>query len=472
MSLGAPGRSRMPEDGINDKQDEANLLPRRHGDACMDALSRVLASQAFAKSARLSSFLRYVCTASLEGRATVLREQHIGIEVFGRPEHFNPAEDTIVRTTARLLRQRLAQYYEVEGRSDEIRIAIPLGAYVPVFVSSTRAPAADAAIDRADIDEASPVNSPNEEVDASVPDSTRDPTFRSRLHASVLWLRKQNRLLGAATTLAAVVGLACVATWSSSFVSTSPHSSTAVFWATLFSADRDTLLVTADTGLVMYRLETGREVKLEDYIAKRLGADEESVGADNVTRFRQRRYTAMSSVMLAAELGKLATVAPQRFHVRFARDLLLGDLKRSNAIIVGVEQSNPWWGLFRNQLNFHIDWDRVSGKFLIRNDRPLAAEQASYEFSKDDPGKRGFASIAYTRSLGGDGHTLLIGGTTSAGTDAAIEFLLNPAYMEPLLKQARLPDGSVAGFEVLLQCVLQGDGNTDIQVLGLRTKRS
>ena len=67
---------------------------------------------------------------------------------------------------------------------------------------------------------------------------------------------------------------------------------------------------------------------------------------------------------------------------------------------------------------------------------------------------------------------LLIGGTTSAGTDAAIEFLLNPAYMDPLLKQARLPDGSVAGFEVLLQCVLQGDGNTDIQVLGLRTKRS
>jgi hypothetical protein len=462
----------MPEDEIIEKQNEANVLPRLQGDVCTEALSRVLASQAFAKSARLSSFLRYICTASLEGKASLLREQHIGVEVFGRPEHFNPAEDTIVRTTARLLRQRLAQYYEVEGNADELRIAIPLGAYVPVFVSRARAPAADADIDRADSDETAPVNSLNDEVEAPAADSSREPKFRLQLQATILWLRKRNMLVGAATILAAVLGLAGVASWSSLFAGTASHSSTDVFWSTLFSADRDTLLVTADTGLVMYRLETHREVALEDYIAKRLGADEESIGADNVARFRQRRYTAMSSVMLAAELGKLASVAPQRFRVRFARDLLLGDLKRSNAIIVGVEQSNPWWGLFRNQLNFHIDWDQVSGKFLIRNDRPLAAEKASYEFSKDDPGKRGFASIAYTRSLGGDGHTLLIGGTTSAGTEAAIEFLLNPAYMEPLLKQARLPDGSVAGFEVLLQCVLQGDGNTDIQVLGLRTKRS
>jgi hypothetical protein len=237
-------------------------------------------------------------------------------------------------------------------------------------------------------------------------------------------------------------------------------------------ADRDTLFVVPDTGLVLYQLETRRAVTQDEYFASRVGENAVPAEPDRVAHFRARRYTGMSSVQLAAELGKRATAAPGRFHVRFARDLVLVDLKRANVIVGGVAQANPWWELFRPQMNFHIDWDpRNPGRFLIRNDHPRTGEQATYAFEIDDPHKRGFATIAYTHGLGGDGRALLLGGTTSAGTEAAIEFLLNPAYIEPVLRQATRPDGSIGDFEVLLQCVLQANGSTDIQVVGVRTRR-
>ena len=183
---------------------------------------------------------------------------------------------------------------------------------------------------------------------------------------------------------------------------------------------------------------------------------------------RDSRYTGMSSVTLAAELGKLASAAPQRYHVRFSRDVKLADLKHDNTILVGVESSNPWWALYRNQFNFHIDWDSETGDFLILNDQPRNGERARYPFSARDPARRGYALIGFKRNLSGDGHTLLIGGTTSAGTDAAIEFMMNPAQLAPLIRQAQRADGGIGAFEVLLQCVLQANGSTDIAVLGTR----
>lgn len=418
---------------------ESCLTPPQPREACLDALARVLASQSFAKSARLSSFLRHVCTTTVEGHAAALCEQQIGVAVFGRPEHFNPADDTIVRTTARLLRQRLAQYYAEEGSADPLRIVIPRGAYVPVFVLASAAASTE--------EEPAPAV----EQPAAPPLRGPGPARRGR------WLA-----LGAAALLALAV-LGGGAAW----LGMRSQPGVSAFWSALLPADRDALLVVADTGLVLYQLETRSEVSLESYAAKRVG--EPTVASDQVhlEHFRARRYTGMSSVQLAAELGKHATVAPQRLHLRFARDLQLGDLKRANVILLGVAQANPWWELYRGQLDFHIDWNpQQPDQFSIRNDHPGHREAVGYAFHIGDPQRRGFSTIAYTRGLGGDGHALLIGGTTSAGTEAAIEFLVDPGRLAPLLKQATLADGTLGSFEILLQCVLQANGSTDVHVLG------
>jgi len=81
----------------------------------------------------LCRFLRFIVEETLAGRASGIKEQVLGLEVFDRGQDFNPRLDPIVRVQARNLRSRMAKYYEGPGRSDPIRIELPKGTYIPVF---------------------------------------------------------------------------------------------------------------------------------------------------------------------------------------------------------------------------------------------------------------------------------------------------------------------------------------------------
>ncbi|MCB1019217.1 MAG: PD40 domain-containing protein [Acidobacteria bacterium] len=102
------------------------------------ALDRLLSSGRFVSSERSSQFLRHIVESALDGRGDELKEYSIGLAVFGRPPSFDPRIDTIVRVQARRLRQRLSDYYDGEGKSDPVRIALPTGSYVPEFQARTQ----------------------------------------------------------------------------------------------------------------------------------------------------------------------------------------------------------------------------------------------------------------------------------------------------------------------------------------------
>ncbi len=117
-------------------------------------VERILKSHGFAKSPRLSSFLTYICTCALEGRSEDAQEQQIGIHVFGRSPAYNPSEDSVVRSQARLIRQKLEEYFEDEGRNEPMRIVVPKGTYFPQFVPYSVSSSAEATLDRARVPEA------------------------------------------------------------------------------------------------------------------------------------------------------------------------------------------------------------------------------------------------------------------------------------------------------------------------------
>ena len=113
-------------------------------------LTRVLASPQFASSDRLQRFLRYVIEQSATGNESELKEYSIGVEVYGRGAEFDPRYDSIVRTEANRLRNRLRDYYENAGASDPILIELPRGRYVPLITwraptEPTPSPASDVA---------------------------------------------------------------------------------------------------------------------------------------------------------------------------------------------------------------------------------------------------------------------------------------------------------------------------------------
>jgi adenylate cyclase len=97
-------------------------------------LEKAIASSPFATADRLRRFLRYIVEKSLAGEVDVLKEYPIGVEVYGRKPDFDPRVDAIVRVEASRLRRKLREYYEAAGRDDPIRIELPKGTYLPLFI--------------------------------------------------------------------------------------------------------------------------------------------------------------------------------------------------------------------------------------------------------------------------------------------------------------------------------------------------
>jgi hypothetical protein len=100
-------------------------------------LRRILASEGFVNAKRLSRFLEYVVTASIEGRE--IKEALIGVEVYGREADYDPKTDSIVRAEASRLRAKLREFYDGPGKESGLRIHIPKGGYEPAFDKGTAA---------------------------------------------------------------------------------------------------------------------------------------------------------------------------------------------------------------------------------------------------------------------------------------------------------------------------------------------
>src|SRR5262245_39000031 len=112
-----------------------------------EQLDRILDSGPFHQSKRRQQFLEYVVHETLAGRGERLKGYSIALEIFGRPETFDPVADPIVRIEAGRLREKLRCYYDTDGWNDPVRIALPRGTYRPriVFRDSDSSPPRTAA---------------------------------------------------------------------------------------------------------------------------------------------------------------------------------------------------------------------------------------------------------------------------------------------------------------------------------------
>jgi TolB-like protein/Tfp pilus assembly protein PilF len=98
-----------------------------------EELDRILSSKVFASAQRSQAFLRYVVERSLKDAAGPLKEFSIAMDVFARGDDYDPSIDATVRVEAGRLRNRLREYYDVEGSGDAVSIDVPKGGYCPTF---------------------------------------------------------------------------------------------------------------------------------------------------------------------------------------------------------------------------------------------------------------------------------------------------------------------------------------------------
>ena len=131
----------MPYDGSMAQQGSTIELDKDAEHEIAEQLSRVLASKAFRQADRLKRFLSFIVEETMAGRGGRLKEFVVGVEVFGKPESFDPRNDPIVRVQARRLRAQLVRFYREEAPDSELIIELPKGGYAPVFRQLKSAPA-------------------------------------------------------------------------------------------------------------------------------------------------------------------------------------------------------------------------------------------------------------------------------------------------------------------------------------------
>jgi hypothetical protein len=96
-------------------------------------LEHMLASSDLHATPQQTALLKYVVNQTLAGKASVIKDDTVAAEVFGRGPDFDRHIDPIVSIHAGILRWKLKRYYLTAGKNDPIRIDIPPGTYVPVF---------------------------------------------------------------------------------------------------------------------------------------------------------------------------------------------------------------------------------------------------------------------------------------------------------------------------------------------------
>jgi tetratricopeptide (TPR) repeat protein len=101
-----------------------------------EALDELLSWPAISRSPQLARFLSYIVEAAMRGEEGGIKAYAIAVDVFGRPQSFDPQSDPIVRVQARRLRSLLDRFYDEGHSRTNVRIRLPVGRYVPEFTLS------------------------------------------------------------------------------------------------------------------------------------------------------------------------------------------------------------------------------------------------------------------------------------------------------------------------------------------------
>lgn len=441
-------------------------------DARRNLVKRIIASSTFAKSSRLTEFLRYVYSLAEKGRFEDIHEQNIGAAIFGRSRDYDPAADSIVRSHASRLRHRLKEYFELEGLNEPLVLTIPRGSYIPLFEPRPQPrsvengqPVAAEGVDEFRVFSGLGVDEPVFPIEEGrSADGADDIDLR----------RKIVRLKVILASFLVLIVFLGARLFIKHATSDSLPRETALpnpLWKELLaSGPEKTLIVSSDSGLVMFQHLTGRSVSLASYVSGSYLKDTDSnqVPSQIVQKFGTRRYTPAIDLAVLERMIAVAGGRYDRLSFRYARDLRIEDLKKGNAVLLGSAESNPWVQLYEPSLNFHFVDDLLHDKARMVNLHPLAGEADHYDSTPEDSTPTVYGLVAYRANLQNPGHVLILEGQTMAGTQTSVDFVFDEAYLLPFLRKIVRPDGTIPEFEVLLRSRSFAGQSSRIEIVAYR----
>jgi len=101
--------------------------------ANQEQVRRILQSKTFRTSEVHRNLLNYLSEKSLAGEGDNLKEYTVGLDVFSKPESYDPRQESVVRMHMARLRQKLTEYYRSEGVDDAVIVDLPKGGFKVTF---------------------------------------------------------------------------------------------------------------------------------------------------------------------------------------------------------------------------------------------------------------------------------------------------------------------------------------------------
>jgi len=394
-------------------------------------VERVAASPHLKASLRLQEFLFYISECAIREVPGEATEQQIGIHVFHRHPGYNSSEDSIVRTHARLLRQKLTAYFANEGAHEEIIVDVPKGHYLPVFTNRQAERSAPA--------------HPEEFALVPVVPETIVASAAGEVSGGLgRWL-----IAGVCLLLLTVVALLAWHPWKRMRVS---QTAVDTFWRPFF-VDEPPFVVYSNA------LFTGNSITGLRYAPAGISQDESATDSYVDT------YTGIGELAAVYDLTKLFDAHQATFTLKRSQLVAWDEAKSRNLIFIGASVENPSLRVLPPTVNF--TQEAGSGFAGIVNHHPRPGEPAVYS-RPEHPLTTDYAIIALLPGVQPGKRVLLFSGLTTFGTQAAVEFLCRPDSVAEILKQVIGPKGEIRPFEAVVQTTVGGGVALETHLVTLR----
>jgi hypothetical protein len=413
-------------------------------DAILSELRAVLASPHFSHSKRYPALLQYIVENTLTGRTDLLKERTLGVEVFDRPPTYDTNADTVVRYTAGEVRKRLLLYYSEAGHKSSVRISLPVGSYIPEFLSSQ-----DALGETRDSPGSATAHSYDEESLAYAGIEERDHGITS--HA--------NREGGVLHSSAGAGG------YTGQTLQPSRSRLSRLMWLALAATVLIVVIIVAE--LVGRHSAIPSQTAVDDFWAPILHDGRSVVVCTGGSVFDQNNFSgvmtagknidypfvSMQSASAIAQISGKLERSGATTQLVFAGSEPLTELREHSVALIGG-YNNEWTMRLLQPLRFYFPPEPIEAIVDQQHPEVHWARDKSLPYSSGDD----FALVARFRDPTIDGWVVVVAGLGRNGTEAAAQFATSSHYLK-LLRDQIGGDFSNRNIEAVLK-VRVIDGKT------------
>lgn len=401
-------------------------------------IERLVSSHTLHGSESLCKLLRYLARHALDQPGVSLKEYQIATEVFGRQDNFDPHVDSAVRVQAGRLRSKLAEYYASEGVEDPVLVELPKGMYVLSFHARASGNGRAARL------------ATGEAAGEPAPEA---PAASRRWVVGTLGIL----LFGALVAIGSLVA----ARRSASAAGGSGHETVpaalAVFWGGFVTGPDEPWVIFSNAAFVGHP-DSG----LRYYDKKR---DANAVIFDH--------YTGVGEVLAVHNLDTVFAILHQKLRVKRGSLFSLDDAKNNDLIFIGSPSENLTLLEIPSTKNFvfrEVASGPRKGNVEIVNTQPESGEATEFLATPaNEPLTEDYAIVALTPGLNSTHDQLILAGTTTFGTQAAVEYVTRENSLDELLTRLSVRQASeLKPFEALLRVKVARGVPVGVELVALR----